>query len=372
MRTKVFLLIFVSTALVFFSCSNDPSSPANQEPVINSLSADHDVVYPSSKTKFTCIAIDAEEDSLGYTWIVSRGELLVSDNSVVWEAPNSTGTDTLTVIVSDSENSVSKEVVINVVDPGGNLIFVPVGTFDQGLAGTSGATPIHTVHVTREYLMGKYEVTQKEWKEIMGYCDCSSTYGYGDDYPIYNINWIEALTYCNKRSLAEGLDPCYSVDVSFQPDEWLVDSTMTQIVWNSVKCDFSKNGYRLPTETEWEYAARFNDGRANPWGDEEATSFLCVMASVSTMKVGSRSPQGDSTLGFCDLAGNVSEMTWDWYADYTEEELIDPEGPQSGTYRILRGGSRFISTPNACTNRGVHFALKSKGSDSGFRVVRTR
>jgi formylglycine-generating enzyme required for sulfatase activity len=369
MKAKVLLLIVFSVALIFFSCSDDSISPSNEKPVINSVSADHDVIYPSSKTKFTCIANDAEGDSLGYEWTVTRGELTVSENSVVWKATNSTGTDTLTVIVSDVKNSVSKEVVINVVNPEGNFIFIPSGSFDRGQIDI--AVPVHKVNITREFLMNKYEVTQKEWADVMGY-SAGTTAGVGDNKPAYSVVWYGVLSYCNRISLAQGIDPCYTINDIYDPDVWDADSTFADNAWDLAVCNFNKKGYRLPTSSEWEYAARYNDGRTYPWGEEEPTYSRAVWCTSSTKDVGSKSPAGDSQLGLSDICGNVFEMCWDWRSSYTEEELTDPTGPETGEYRSIKGGGWVsIVGPEKSAHNGVGYK-DGFGNAGGFRVVKTR
>ncbi|MCG2760524.1 MAG: formylglycine-generating enzyme family protein [Candidatus Delongbacteria bacterium] len=369
MKVKIIQLVVFLAVVLFFSCSNDPSSSPNEKPVINSLSTDHDIFYPLSKTKFTCIANDLEEDSLSYEWKVTRGVLTVSENSAVWEAPNSTGTDTLTVIVCDVENSVSKEVVINVVDPENNLVFVPSGSFNRGQIDV--ATPVHKVNIIREFLINKYEVTQKEWADVMGY-PAGTTAGVGDNKPAYSVNWYGVLSYCNRISHAEGFEPCYTINNISDPDIWDADSTFADNAWDLVVCDFNKKGYRLPTTSEWEYAARYNDGRTYPWGDVEPTYTRAVWCTSSTKDVGSKSPSGDSQLGLSDMCGNVFEMCWDWRDSYTEEELTDPIGPVTGEYRTMKGGGWVsIVGPEKSAHNGVGYK-DGFGNAGGFRVVKTR
>lgn len=370
MKVRIIQLIVFSAVVMFFSCSNEPSSSANEVPVINNLSPDHEMFYPLSKTKFTCVANDPESDSLSYEWKVTRGEITGNDNSVIWIAPDTTGTDTLTVIVSDNQNSVSKEVIINVVDPAGNFIFIPSGSFYRGQVEV--ATPVHKVNITREFLMNKYEVTQKEWKDVMGY-NAGTTAGVGDNKPAYSVSWYGVLSYCNRKSIAEGIDPCYKINDISDPDIWDADSTFSENSWEAAVCDFNKQGYRLPTTSEWEYAARYNDERTYPWGEAEPTSTRAVWCTTSTKDVGSKSPAGDSKLGLSDMCGNVFELCWDWKSSYTEEELTDPTGPESGESRTMKGGGwPSIIGPEKAAHNGTSSGYGGFGNAGGFRVVRTR
>ena len=128
------------------------------------------------------------------------------------------------------------------------FVFIKGDTFQMGdnfAEGDSDELPVHNV-----------KVTQKEWFNVMGTNPASGN-GVGDDYPIYHLNWYQLLVYCNLRSIAEGLTPCYTILGSTDPSDWgAVPTSYFNIYWDAVVCDWNVNGYRLPTEAEWEYAAR--------------------------------------------------------------------------------------------------------------------
>jgi len=221
------------------------------------------------------------------------------------------------------------------------FIEIPTGSFSMGsTTGYSDEQPVHTVNITRPFYLGKYEVTQNEWQTTMG-SNPASGYGVGDNYPVYYVSWYAILVYCNKRSIAEGLTPCYTISGSTDPATWGAVPTSSNATWNAVTCNFSAKGYRLPTEAEWEYAARYNDGRTYPWGETAPSGTLCnYNSNVGAATVVGSYPSGNSNLGLCDMAGNVWEWVWDWYATYLSTTQTDPSGPTTAqSYRVLRGWS---------------------------------
>ena len=189
----------------------------------------------------------------------------------------------------------------------------------------------HQVKVS-SFSIGKYQVTQKEYEEIMG-TNPSRFKGDGN-LPVESVSWFDAIEYCNKRSQWEGITPAYIIGGS--------DRNRT-VTWNR-----DANGYRLPTEAEWEYACRagtttpFNTGnnittkQANyngnyPYNGNESGEYR-----ETTVPVGSFPA---NRWGLYDMHGNVWEWCWDWYGDYETGVQVDPTGAVSGDYRVERGGS---------------------------------
>lgn len=248
-----------------------------------------------------------------------------------------------------------------------NMVFVKGGTFQMGSNdGDSDEKPIHTVTVD-DFYISKYEVTQKEWKVVMG--NNPSNFGKLTGFlglvkkdlesnPVENISWYDAVKFCNKKSEMEGLEKCYKG------------------TGENIKCDFSMNGYRLPTEAEWEYAARggvesdnFNYRYAGSNKIDEVAWYY-ENSESKTHPVGQKQP---NELGIYDMNGNVWEWCNDWYdSDYYEDSPEDnPRGPKGGKYSVLRGGS-WINYYNGCrvTLRYRKNRLSGNYND-GFRLSRS-
>lgn len=235
-----------------------------------------------------------------------------------------------------------------------NMVLVEGGTFQMGGRDDNWGDnkPVHDVMVGSFY-MCKYPVTQAEYKAIMG--KNPSRYK-ENSAPVDGINWYEAVEYCNKRSEREGLTPCYTIDGT------------------NVTCDWKANGYRLPTEAEWEYAARggkHNSPYRHSGGDDIYEVAWHIFNGGSRIhKVGQKKA---NALGIHDMNGNVWEWCWDWYDEnyYEDLTLIEPLGPASGDSRVCRGGSWYNNDDICqCAYRGSNYPTYWSAG-VGFRVVRS-
>lgn len=316
--------------------------------------------------------IDRKAGVLG-TWV--EGYSLLNPNTTTWTNTGlSIGTTYYYKIrayySSTVYSSYTNEVFTEIVPIG--FISVPIGSFSMGSNTGDSDETVHTVNITRSYYLGKYEVTQKEWVDVMGSNPASGA-GVGDNYPIYRIRWYSTLVYCNRKSIAESLAPCYTINNSTNPDLWGGLPLSMDDTWDAVICDFNAKGYRLPTEAEWEYAARYNDSRTYPWGNTSPTNTLCNYGSVSTAVVTSY-PSGCSLLGLLNMAGNVWEWVWDWYGPYssTLQTNPNPTGATSGTTRVLRGGSWYVTSSFLRSSNRYYYSPDNAYSDVGFRIARTK
>jgi len=252
-----------------------------------------------------------------------------------------------------SENISNDSVKIRRPAPPG-FVLVEAGSFPRGsTSGENNEQPVHSVTISRGFYMSRYEATQRQWREVMG---TDPSHFKGDDLPVENVSWHEAVEYCNRLSRKEGLTPCYSGSA------------------DEITCDFSANGCRLPTEGEWEYAARGgNQSKGYTYAGSNAPGEVGWYAENSgrtTHPVGQKRP---NELGLNDMSGNVWEWCWDFHGEYSAASATDPRGPKGGSLRVSRGGS-WVSAAgflrSARRNRSTP-AYRDWRGYLGFRPVRT-
>jgi len=235
------------------------------------------------------------------------------------------------------------------------MVLIPAGEFLMGDdRGEDDEKPAHRVHLG-DFYMDICEVTQQSYQGLMGKNPAKFQ---APDRPVERVSWLSAIQYCNMCSMREGLKPCYNTE-TFQ-------------------CDFDADGYRLPTEAEWEYACRAGTATRWSFGDDPAQlgkhAWLKDNAQKTTHPVKQKSP---NPWGLYDMHGNVAE----WCNDFSSDTYLgdapskDPRGPQQGEERVLRGGS-WSSTDDACRSAAraaqpPGFADVCFGYEAyGFRCVR--
>jgi formylglycine-generating enzyme required for sulfatase activity len=284
-----------------------------------------------------------------------------------------------------------------------NMVLIPVGSFvmGDGLDGMSDALPLHGVSVSAFY-MDKYLVTKALWDDVFnwamvnGYSFDNFGQGKATNHPVHTVSWYDCVKWCNARSEKEGRTPAYCTDAAqtmvYRGGK--VDVKIPWVKWN--------RGYRLPTEAEWEKAARGGaNGHRFPWSNVNTishdqanyysyygnTSYPYDLGPTSgfhptfddgvtpyTSPVGYFAPNG---YGLYDMAGNVCEWCWDWYASYSSASQTDPRGPADGSDRVRRGGDWYFDAyggPWSCRTAYRGYDSGSTGpvnaySSLGFRCV---
>jgi formylglycine-generating enzyme required for sulfatase activity len=257
------------------------------------------------------------------------------------------------------------------------MVYIEGGTFTMGSPESEwdrrNNEKQHKVTVS-PFLMGKFEVTQKEYLDIMG---TNPSRFKGDNLPVEQVSWYNAVAYCNRLSRKHGFKLYYNIDTCikdpFNKNEYDKFKWSVTIVGGS--------GFRLPTEAEWEYACRAGTITVHYWGNSpdydgvyswrnsNSSSFF---SKRKTQPVGQKKP---NAWGVYDMSGNVKEWCWDWYEEwyYNRSPVNNPKGAESGECRVLRGGSAISD----------EFLLRSAARDRylpdntlmnneiGFRVVRS-
>ncbi|MBN2314866.1 MAG: formylglycine-generating enzyme family protein [Sedimentisphaerales bacterium] len=230
--------------------------------------------------------------------------------------------------------------LIRKIDLGNNtdieFILIPAGEFDMGSsflekARSNDEGPVRRVKISKPFYIGRYEVTQAQWKAVTGHALSSFK---GIDRPVDGVSWPKAVNFCQRLSERE------------------------------------LETFRLPTEAEWEYTCRAGTKTAYSFGDDSSYLAQCAWfnnnSEHGTHPVGQKEP---NAFGLHDMHGNVWEWCIDRYDSYDADSIVDPTGPSNGGARILRGGSWFC-TPGPCrsANRGWNIP-EARDDDVGFRIV---
>ena len=252
------------------------------------------------------------------------------------------------------------------------------------IAGTESWIPSSEVFVSgrvleiNSFYMSDHEVTRAEYKEVIG-SDPSTADAYDKDghkltgdaagkNPVNKVSWYDALVYCNKLSIKESLTPCYTINGSTDPDDWGAVPDSYNATWNAATCNFDAGGYRLPTEAEWEWAARGGENNTYAGSNDvnEVAWYISNTNNTGTRDVKTKKENG---YGLYDMSGNVWEWCWDWYGNISN--TTPNTGSASGSRRCLRGGSWCFNADYAQVADRNYDLPRNRGYSFGFRLVRS-
>jgi len=284
--------------------------------------------------------------------------------------------------------------------------YLPIvaGTFTMGsafdLVGHNPDELQREVTLTTDFHAGETEVTQGPFETLMGWHPGDCLYGCGDDYPVHNVNWYEALAFANEMSTDTGRDACFvlanvvCVDGSSVGLDYMDCMNASQqgiaeadVSLNGVTTPYECEGFRLPMEAEWEYMARAGETAAYPNGGSlfpgdttncfgnllldngtylDDIAWYCGNEIGRTREVGGLLP---NNWGLYDVSGNVWEWVWDWHEDWTDADVIDPTGPGTGNGKVVRGGSWYFDPQYARVSFRTDFNPFERSYNQGFRLV---
>ena len=264
------------------------------------------------------------------------------------------------------------------------FVTVPAGSFSMGAPEGASRVSRPTEVTLDSFLIQTTEVTRAQWRAVTGTEPLYPEEGEDvHELPLNHVNWYEAIAFCNRLSLSEGLEPAYSINGNNDPDDWGTTPYIDYenytaygdyVFWDLVTLDLRVDGYRLPTEAEWEYAARGGpQSRGYVYaGSDDAND----VAWFHTNEYGGPGPVASmepNELGLYDMSGNVAEWCWDWGDGRRPPVRENPTGPTWGEARSVRGGG-FLGYYDIELQPVWAFGALNpieRGRDIGFRLARS-
>lgn len=348
-----YLLLCFSLIAVFllYSCV-DLTLPADETGVPKIDSTSKDIVVQSDTLTIYGECFDVPGKNNQIIFSSAEGKSTYSSDSVLnWQINKITirvkDTFTTGTIQVKAFDTVSNPfpVIIDQTDRIETVTLGP-GTFKMGsISGNFDEFPVHEVSFTKPFIISKTEVTQRVYFQAI---NSNPSLISSPSIPVYNITFEEAVTFCNRLSEIQGFNKCYTIK----------DKSIT---WNT-----NANGWRLPTEAEWEFACRGGTQTDFPVEDIALTSWYNISSGMKPHPVADKTP---NAYGLFDMNGNVREWCWDYYSSsyYSKSPASDPKGPAEGSIRTTRGGCyadglSYLRSPNRRFTKDINL--------TGIRLVR--
>ena len=391
-HTRAAVLIItalIAITLIFTGCKQ-PETPKTPEPP--APTPKHTVNFNVAGEGGTLKAtVDGSEINTGNNVEQGKSVIFTADPNDGWQVAGWTGVtatppNNKTVMLSNVTGAANVTVKFKFADKTYTVdgISFTMRIIDAVTNGSVGHNDYdknkpHTVSLSA-YRIGETEVTQELWQKVMennpsyfsGYPESGEEQ---EKRPVENINWYHAIVFCNKLSKKCGLEPCYTVTVSGTPvdfDTLIFNDipTSDNDDWNKTVCNWTKNGFRLPTEAEWEWAAM--GGTDNKWAGTNNESELKNYAWYnvnSLFKTHQAAKKNANGYSLCDMSGNVVEWCWNRYKDETPEGGKDPIGPDSGQARVVRGGGLISDANSAGCSYRLKFEPNNNNQYIGLRLA---
>jgi sulfatase modifying factor 1 len=395
MQRKVLGLLLIAMGMVLMGCP-DPAKSTNAD--LSALTISSGTLTPAFDAAATAYTASVDNAITSVTVTGTAADANASVSAPVALSALVVGVAQTATITVTAQSGATKAYTVAVSRTLLTMVTVPAGSFQRDATATNIST------ITTAFRMSEKEITMEQFVAVTGLANPSYSFTTVINGPVQTANWYHALVFCNKLSMAEGLTPVYTISGSTVPDAWdgTTDGTITvplvsDSTWDAANANWSANGYRLPTEMEWMWAAMgatSGSGYASPiyltgygklFAGSNATNaagdngsnaigdyaWYQVNSSLTTHPVGTTGNANE--LGLYDMSGNVWEWCWDWYGTYPTgtitSDSADGRGAASGSDRVGRGGSWADISMFTVAFRGI-CTPNRQDAILGFRVVR--
>lgn len=316
----------------------------------------------------------AASDSFGGSiqkleWNIANSTWVIGDSDTTFQVLQSHLPLVCSLRVTDDEGNVNtRSIAATILLPSYmsdmRLIRAKDSSFEMGSIRETSEQPIHSVSFTYDFWIDTIEISQGYFNSLMSkyhanFALPARPFSEGDNISVFMISWYDAVLFCNARSRDDEMDTIYSyTSITGNPGN---SCSIT-----GLSIDMSKNGYRLPTEAEWEYACRAGTTTKYYWGDDLNHAYAWLDGSGDIRPGALKLP---NAWGLYDMIGNISEWCNDYYGSYSSGNAVDPSGPTSGTNRVARGGFKNMAKFASSTYREKNDPSTHGSGVVGFRTI---